>query len=217
MYLFKLKDVHYEEILYIEELDIPDKKVTCIVGESGSGKSTLIKLLNNLISHDSGEILYKDQSLTSFDPVQLRRKVVMVPQSPAIFEGTIKDNLLIGLEFSEKPPADDENLKNVLKLVHLQKTLEEDADLLSGGEKQRLALAIAFLLDPEVYILDEPTSGLDEETEDMVIGNVVREIKLKQKTLIMVTHSKKIAKMFGENVIELKDGILANTKEIHNG
>ena len=217
MYLFKLKDVHYEEILYIEELDIPDKKVTCIVGESGSGKSTLIKLLNNLISHDSGEILYKDQSLTSFDPVQLRRKVVMVPQSPAIFEGTIKDNLLIGLEFSEKPPADDENLKNVLKLVHLQKTLEEDADLLSGGEKQRLALAIAFLLDPEVYILDEPTSGLDEETEDMVIGNVVRQIKLKKKTLIMVTHSKKIAKMFGENVIELKDGILASTKEIHNG
>ena len=148
--MFLLKDVKYKDILYIKDLEIPRKKITSIVGESGSGKSTLLKLLNKLISSDTGEVFYNNQPLSEIDSVELRRNVVMLPQSPAIFSGSIKDNLLIGLKFSEKPLASDKKLVEVLKLVKLNKELSEYANNLSGGEKQRLAIGRVLLLEPEV-------------------------------------------------------------------
>jgi len=99
--MFDLEKVKYKNILDIEKLHIEKNKVTCIVGESGSGKTTLLKLFNKLISPDGGEIKYLDKSIHDIDSVQLRREVVMLPQSPAIYEGSVKENLLIGLKFSE--------------------------------------------------------------------------------------------------------------------
>lgn len=204
--MFTLKDVRYGDILFIEELQIPSEKITCIVGESGSGKSTLFRLLNNLASADEGEITYNNKPIEDYDPVSLRREVVMVPQVPTIFDGTVKDNLVIGLTFSEQAHPDDEVLKNTLEAVHLRKSLEEEADDLSGGEKQRLGLARALLMYPEVFLLDEPTSALDEETEEMVIRNVIETIRKRKKTAVIVTHSKKVAETYGEYIVEVKAG-----------
>ncbi|EYE89472.1 ABC transporter ATP-binding protein [Fervidicella metallireducens AeB] len=212
--MFSLKKVKYKHILDIDNLNIKKHKVTCIVGESGSGKSTLLRLLNKLISCDSGEIYYENQLLNTIDSVELRRKVSMLPQLPVIFPGTVRDNLLIGLKFAEKLPVGDEKLHYILNLVHLNKKLDEDSQMLSGGEKQRLALGRLILLDPEVFLLDEPSSALDEETESIIIEKLVAYTKESNKTLIMVTHSKKVAHTYSENIIEINKGKVVNFKEV---
>lgn len=202
--MFVLRDVTYKDILKIKNLTIQGGQVTCIVGESGSGKTTLLRLLNKLISCDSGEIFYKDQALDSLDAVGLRREVVMLPQSPAIFPGSVKDNLLIGLKFSERLLVADEKLIETLSLVKLNKALADEAAKLSGGEQQRLALARVIIMEPDVLLLDEPSSALDEETEHIIIEALVRYTRDNHKTLIMVTHSKRVAGLFADEIIEIK-------------
>lgn len=212
--MFLLENVKYKDILDIQSLSIKKHHVTCIVGESGSGKTTLLKLLNKLISHDSGEIYFENQSLSSLNSVELRRAVVMLPQTPAIYSGSIKDNLLIGLKFSEKPLASDDDLIDLLKLVNLNKNLDEDAEKLSGGEKQRVALGRVILLQPEVLLLDEPSSALDENTEQIIISALVNYTKQNNKTLIMVTHSKKVANQFSDDIIEIQNGRVMDVREV---
>lgn len=211
--MFCLRGVRYRDILNIERLEIPEGKVTCIVGESGSGKTTLLRLLNKLISYDKGEIVYKGRSLKDIDSVELRRRVVMLPQTPAIFPGTVWDNLLIGLVFSEKPLVGEKKLLEIMKMVHLDKGLDEDAEKLSGGEKQRLALGRVLLMDPEAFLLDKPSSALDEDTEEVVIGSLVRYARERGKTVVMVTHSKQVARSFSDIIVEVNHGRLVSRWE----
>lgn len=215
--MFHFKKVKYKQILDIEELHIPAQKVTCIVGQSGSGKTTLLRLLNQLISSDEGEITWQGTLLDEISPIKLRREVVMLPQMPSVFPGTVADNLQIGLKYSEKPLAHNDLLMEVLKKVHLHKSLSDDADRLSGGEKQRLALARVLLLNPEVYLLDEPSSALDESTEHLLIESLVKNSKENNKTLIMVTHSKKIAVAYSDYIIEIQNGSVIRQEEVHLG
>ncbi|MGV2939811.1 ATP-binding cassette domain-containing protein [Mesobacillus sp. LC4] len=196
-------NVKVDGILHIDELSIPANQITCIVGPSGSGKSTLLRLLNNLSSPDHGEILFKNKSISSMDPLQLRRSVVMVSQAPVIFDGTIEDNLQIGRTFSEKEPASAKEMDDLLELFMLNKRLDEDAEHLSGGEKQRLSWARAMLLDPEVFLLDEPTSALDEETARNVLLRFRDHVREKSKTVIMITHSHELAELVAENTIDV--------------
>jgi len=205
-HMFFLQGVKYKNILDIASLQIPKNKVTCILGESGSGKTTLLRLLNKMISCDAGYILYNGTNIDDINPIELRRSVVMLPQSPAIFPGSVKENLLIGLKFSEKPPVGDDVLAGILQMVHLSKDINENAEKLSGGEKQRLTLGRILLLDPEVFLLDEPSSALDEETADLVVRKLVDHTRQAGKSLVMVTHSRKIAGDFSEEIIEIKNG-----------
>jgi putative ABC transport system ATP-binding protein len=214
--IFSLKNVKYMDILNIEKLDIFQNKITCIIGESGSGKTTLLRLLNNLVSCDSGDILFMGKNINDIDPIDLRRKVVMLPQIPAIFDGNIRENLLIGLKFSEKSMVGDQELRKVMQIVECQKELTDNADKLSGGERQRLALARIMLLDPDVMLLDEPSSALDDETANIVIKNMANYAKQNNKTLVMVTHSKEIAEIYGEVIVEIKKGKLNNEKRAVN-
>ncbi|MFZ5946242.1 MAG: ABC transporter ATP-binding protein [Bacillota bacterium] len=215
--MFYLKNVKYKNILQIKELTIYPEKVTCIIGESGSGKTTLLKLLNNMISSDEGIITYKGESISAINPIQLRRKVVMLNQNPAIFAGTLKDNLLIGLQFAERPLVKDKELAEVLGLVQLKKDLGANAEQMSGGEKQRLALARVLLLEPEVLLLDEPTSALDEETEKEVLDRIVQNTKARAASLVMITHSKIMAESYGDYIVEVKNGKIVSTKEGKHG
>lgn len=204
--MFSFREVQYKNILDIKSLNIQKNKVTSIVGQSGSGKTTLLRLLNKLISCDNGEIYFEGKPLSNVDSVNLRREVVMLPQAPAIFKGSIRDNLLIGLKFSERPIATDDKLSQMLKLVNLNKELVDDAEKLSGGEKQRLALGRVVLMEPRVLLLDEPSSALDEGSEHMIIEELANYTKENNKTLIMVTHSRKVANTFSDEIVEIERG-----------
>ena len=135
--MFTLKDVTYRDIVDIPHLDIPSGKVTCIVGRSGSGKTTTLRMLNRMISPDTGTILYKGTPISEIDPVRLRRQVVMLPQTPVMFDGTIRDNLLIGLQFSEREPVPDDALRRVMEIMDLRKKLDDDAATLSRSSASR--------------------------------------------------------------------------------
>jgi len=203
---FTLDSVTYKGIISIDRLEIPGGKVTCVVGESGSGKTTLLRMLNNLVSPEKGSVYYKGENVAGLDPVELRRSVVMLPQNPVVFQGSVADNLMIAREFAGKSPAKDEALAGILKTVKLQKKLSDDPTEFSGGEKQRLALARVLILEPEALLLDEPSSALDERTEGEVIGSVVDFVRRRELTLVMVVHSRELAMRFADTLVTVKNG-----------
>jgi len=203
---FTLDSVTYKGIISIDRLEIPGGKVTCVVGESGSGKTTLLRMLNNLVSPEKGTVYYKGENVANLDPVHLRRSVVMLPQNPVVFPGSVADNLMIALEFADKSLAKDEDLAGILETVMLQKKLSDDPTEFSGGEKQRLALARVLHLEPEALLLDEPSSALDERTEGEVIESVVNFARRRRLTLVMVIHSRELAERFADTLVTVKDG-----------
>ncbi|MEG0265460.1 MAG: ABC transporter ATP-binding protein [Erysipelotrichaceae bacterium] len=203
--MFEIKNLKFKDILKIDHL-IMDRSITCLVGTSGSGKTTLLKMLNRLYDAEQGEIFYNHKNIKDISPIQLRRQVIMLGQTPIIYPGTIEDNLQIGLIFSEKKLADKETLKRYLEKVNLDKELEDSCSKLSGGEKQRLCLARVMLMNGDVYLLDEPSSALDKETELFMIQNLIEFVLEKNKTLIMVTHSSEIANAYPNSIMKLIQG-----------
>lgn len=203
--MFEISNLKFMNILNIPKLII-DRQVTCIMGASGSGKTTFLRMLNRLNAPDEGTILYNGEDISSLDAVKLRRRVVMLGQTPVIYSGDIRDNLQIGLELSQKLPATEQMLKQNLERVGLNKPLDEPCGKLSGGEKQRLCLARVLLMDVETYLLDEPSAALDRETEHFVIHNLANYVQEKDKQLVMVTHSQAIAEHYRDCTILFEAG-----------
>ena len=208
--MFTFDNVKYKDILAIDDLKIELGKVTCITGPSGSGKSTFLRLINKLISPDSGVIYLNRENIADINSVEYRRRVPMLSQSPVTFSGTIRDNLLIGRKFQNKEAPSDDKLLAALKAVSLDEPLDKDVDNLSGGEQQRVSIARLMLLDSEVYLLDEPSSALDDLTEDFVIKSMVDMARDENKTIIYVTHSNSIADKYSDRVIKIVDGRILN-------
>lgn len=203
--LFTIKNVTYKHIISIEQLEIP-KGITCILGESGVGKSTFLKMLNNLISPDQGEIFYLNQSLATIDPLSLRQRIVMLMQSPIIFPGTVRENLLFGLKVTGKNIVPDNELFAVLKWLELEKiSLDDNAAVLSGGEKQRLCMGRLTLMNPDVFLLDEPSAALDEKNQELIIHRITQYARNNDKDLIMILHSEQIARKYSDCIIYFKN------------
>lgn len=203
--MFEIENLKFKQILNIPNLII-DKQITCITGTSGSGKTTLLRMLNRLNAPDEGTILYNGADIAKTDAVRLRRSVVMLGQTPVLYPGNIRENLQIGLEFSQKPLASEDTLLESLARVELDKGLDDPCGTLSGGEKQRLCLARVMLMDADTYLLDEPSSALDKETEHFIIQNLAEFASERKKQLIMVTHSENIAASYQDSLIYLENG-----------
>jgi len=214
--VFHIENLVVQDVIQIDALQL-DESVISIEGQSGSGKSTLLRLLNNLDDPTSGTIHYQDELLTNIEPMSLRKKIVMVPQNPVVFDGTIRENLLKGLEFSGAGAAPDDRLKDLLEALWLDKDLETSASELSGGEKQRMALGRVLLMDQaEVFLLDEPSSDLDDETSNHVIREFISHASEQQQQTIMVTHDKQITDQFAKQKINMDDYSMHIRKEAHD-
>lgn len=181
-----------------------------LVGESGSGKSTIIKLIMGLIKYDKGNILIDGKELSKLNLNSFYDNVTYVSQEAPIFDGTLRENLI----FDKKIP--DEEIIKVLNLVCLDKFYEKlenglDTELgekgvrMSGGERQRVALARLFFDDSKIIILDEATSAMDNITEKLVMGNVVKQ--LDNKTLVVIAHRLETIKDV-DKIYVLSDGII---------
>ncbi|MEW5785546.1 MAG: ABC transporter ATP-binding protein [Bacillota bacterium] len=206
MALFEFSEVKFKDLLDLPALAIEKERITTLVGPSGSGKTTILKLLNKMLSPTGGRIMFNGADLGRVNPVVHRRQVAMLSQSPVIFEGTIRDNLQIGLKFQEKDLPDDTVLLEILERVKLLKPLDSAAQTLSGGEKQRLALGRVLLLDAAVYLLDEPSAALDDQTEELIIEMINAHVRAAKKSLVMVTHSKAIAEEYSDTIIKIING-----------
>src|SRR6056297_2790209 len=125
--MFKIEDVKFKKILNIKKVELDKNMITAILGSSGGGKTTFLKLLNNMITADQGKITYKDQDIESYDPVALRREVVMLPQDPEIFSGSIRDNFKITEEIADNVISKNLNYEELLRQVSLTQNLANDA------------------------------------------------------------------------------------------
>ena len=192
-----------------------------LVGESGSGKSTIIKLIMGLVKYKAGNILIDGNELSSLNLNSFYDKVTYVSQEAPIFDGTLKENLVFDKNIN------NEEILKVLEMVCLDKfyqklengletELGEKGIRMSGGERQRVALARLFFDDSKIIILDEATSAMDNITEKKVMENIVK--KLKNKTLIIIAHRLETIK--GVDLIYvLSDGVIkekGNYEELLN-
>ena len=156
-----------------------------VAGPSGSGKSTLLRLLNRLADPDSGAIDYRGRSVTQYPVLELRREVSLVPQLPALLEGTVADNIL----YAARLAGHDTDVATKLELVGLGGGFaDRDARQLSVGEQQRVMLARALALEPAVLLLDEPTSALDERAQAAVEATLAHLRQALDISLVLVTH-----------------------------
>lgn len=167
--MFTLQHVTFRDILTIDDLVLGDVPVTAIVGNSGSGKTTLLRLLNRMKSPTSGTITFQKKNLVDWNPVLLRRHVAMLSQTPVLFGESVRENLEAGCRLSERALPDAASREEALWRVHLHQPLDGEVRHLSGGEKQRLAIARVLLLHADVLLLDEPSSALDVETARAVV------------------------------------------------
>ncbi|UOQ95298.1 ABC transporter ATP-binding protein [Halobacillus shinanisalinarum] len=203
--MFTFENVTYHDILRVPSLTINEFQKTCVVGESGSGKSTFLKLLNHMITPSDGQLLFRGKNVTELDPIAHRRDVVMLTQHPVLFGETVKENLLAGIRFAEQEEPDEAACKKAMERFRLHKDLEDEAETLSGGEQQRLALARMTLMVSPVYLLDEPTSSLDEDLEHEVMENFMTFAEEQKKTVIFVTHSSSVASAFSDQTIDFHE------------
>lgn len=199
----------YKDNVILEDINFNIKKgeVISIVGNSGCGKSTILKCLNRIENISSGEIILNGKDITEYKVEELRQKIGLVFQDYNLFEHlTIIDNLTIGLiklKGYSKESATNEALKLLSKLKLLDK-VNNYPDELSGGEKQRIAIARTLLMKPDIILLDEPTSALDKSMKKEVlklIGNLVKE----DLTLIIVSHEDDFVKKVSDKIITIKN------------
>ena len=180
---------------------IPDG-ATAVLGPSGSGKSSLLRLLNRLSDPDLGTIHFKGEDVRKLDVLDLRRRAVLVPQLPAPLPGTVADNVRYGPSLCER----EVDVNSCLGRAGLARTyLNRDAAELSVGEQQRVMLARALALEPEVLLLDEPTSALDEAARDGV-ERTLFELAQAGVAMVLVTHDRGQALRIASKIIELRDG-----------
>ncbi|KAH7688082.1 Phosphate-transporting ATPase protein [Dioscorea alata] len=178
-----------EEILKGISLEIPKASIVGIIGPSGSGKSTFLRALNRLWEPSPGSVFLDGDDIRRLDVLSLRRRVGMLFQLPALFDGTVADNVRYGPQLRGKRLTDAE-VKNLLSLADLDPSLaSRPASELSVGQAQRVALARTLANDPEVILLDEPTSALDPISTQNIEEAIVRLKKTRGITTVMVSHS----------------------------
>ncbi|TFF66059.1 peptidase domain-containing ABC transporter [Helcococcus ovis] len=196
------KDINFDDLSFAYgsrpnllnnfNLNIKQGEKFAFVGDSGAGKSTIVKLLLKFIEPNAGKISIGEYDLSDIDSYFLRNKIAYIPQEIELFSGTIIENLKIGNQ-----NASYEEIISVCKMVGIHNTIdrlqnkymsyiEEKGGNLSGGEKQRLAIARALLSDSDIYIFDEATSNLDSFSEKIIQDLIFN--KIKNKTVIIIAH-----------------------------
>jgi subfamily B ATP-binding cassette protein MsbA len=191
------------------ELEVEPGQVVALVGHSGAGKSTLVNLLPRFYDVREGRITIDGQDIRAVDLASLRSHIGLVPQETILFAGTIGDNIRFGRQEAtpdeiRRAAADANALDFVLRLARgLDTQIGERGVKLSGGEKQRIAIARAILKDPRILILDEATSSLDTESERLVQEAIDR--LMASRTTFVIAHRLSTV-VHADKIIVLEDG-----------
>ena len=169
------------------DLSLEPGTTTTLGGPSGSGKTTLLRLLGLLADPDDGTLRLDGRDVRTLSPPEARRRVALVAQAPAMFEGTVLDNVATGMRLQGKSLGESE-ARLLLERVGLDGAfLSADARALSGGEKLRVAVARALALKPAVWLLDEPTAALDAERARVLV-ELLKSLAREGAAVLVVTH-----------------------------
>ena len=187
--------------------DIKDREKLLIIGPSGCGKTTLIRCLNGLNKVNSGNIFLNGVKINQIDDVTLKSKVGMVFQNYNLFPHlTVGENIALAptiLKLGTKKEINN-TVRELLEKVNILDKINEYPKKLSGGEKQRIAIARALATKPEIILLDEPTSALDPGTINDLL-ELLNELS-KTTTIVVVSHDMDLIKNYADKVLFLKEG-----------
>lgn len=190
--LLELDDVvaGYGDIMILDEvtLSIAKGEIVALIGSNGVGKSTTTRAISGLIPVEHGEIRYQDESITNLTPEEIVAKgIVQVPERRELFTGlNVKENLLLGVQSKRAKEKQKENLERAFDIFpKLRERTDQLVGTMSGGERQMLALARAFMAQPELIILDEPSMGLAPKIIDDVF-DVIREFHSEGITILII-------------------------------
>jgi ABC-type methionine transport system ATPase subunit len=189
-------------------LSVRPGEVFGVVGPSGSGKTTLLRALNGLEDVTRGRVVLDGVDASSIEATALRRRVGMVFQTPALFDGTVRENVSYGLRLAHEPAdAVEDRVRECLRFVGLGESfIDRDARELSQGEQQRVSFARTLAPAPEVFLMDEPTSALDPSATARIL-ELVRALRDEMGlTVIFVTHLLEQARAVCDRALLLVDG-----------
>ena len=217
MEILKIKNLTFKDKdnIILEDISLAIKKGECIsiVGESGSGKSTILKLCADLISPSHGNIEYKNKDYSAYDSIKLRRSISYCTQTPYLFGKDVYENLCFPFKIRNQEVNND-RIDELLTAFSLDKSyLEKDINLLSGGEKQRIALIRNLMFIPEILLLDEVTSALDS-SNTIIVEKYIKHINKEGVTVIWVTHDEEQSKRIFNKRIFIKNGKVENVEVI---
>ncbi len=197
------------EVLNVDQLSIEGGKISAILGPNGSGKSTLLRIMALLLVNDEGQLeaLGETVKWEKKQLLRLRRQMSMVTQTSFMFQGSVNYNVAYGLRVRKMPEKTIQGrVDEVLEMVGMSAYRDADARTLSGGERQKVAIARAIAVNPRVLFLDEPTSNIDISSA-AEIEKYIRYINEAQgTTIIMVTHNLFQAKRLADEVLFIHEG-----------
>ncbi len=203
------------EVLKGINLEIPKRKIHSIVGASGAGKTTLLQILGTLSKPDSGEIFFNGKNISAFSEKELsafrNKEIGFVFQFHHLLpEFTALENVCIPAFIAkESKPSAEKRALELLDYLGLSERTEHKPSELSGGEKQRVAVARALINNPSVVLADEPSGNLDSTNRDELHELLFRLRDDFGQTFIIVTHDDNFAKR-SDKIIHIKDGVIEN-------
>ena len=198
-------------ILIDVNLKFPMGSKTALIGRNGSGKTTIINLLTRLYEPMNGQILLKGVNISEITLEAYRNMVSVVSQQKYLFNDTIRNNICLYKQVSDEVIEDackDSSLDEFLEEVSLDYVVGQNGAMLSGGQKQKIALARALVHDKPIIIFDEATSNTDVYSEHQING--LLHTRLKDKTVIVITHKKEILSEV-DQIVMLKEGVVVET------
>lgn len=197
------------DVLKIESLDIARGETLTVVGPNGAGKSTLLLALAHLLRPARGDILFEGRSVRNLNDLEYRRKVSFVFQAPLLMDMTVEQNVALGLKFRSAPKEETrERAGKWMKALGIESLAKRRAGQLSGGEAQRVSLARAFVLEPELLLLDEPFAALDPPTHAKLLDDLSGILKQDKRTAVFVTHNLREATRLSHRIAVIVDGML---------
>jgi putative ABC transport system ATP-binding protein/lipoprotein-releasing system ATP-binding protein len=198
-------------------LSVEQGEFVVILGHSGSGKTTLLSLIGGLTVPDSGEVRINGvenwgQSDEALSDMRNRTIGFIFQFASLIPTLTSLENILLPLTFGKKPSGSYDKAKEILRLVGLEDKANSFPSQLSGGQQRRIAIARAFINQPDIILADEPTGDLDEETEEDIL-NIFKEYNMKGTTFVVVTHNVRLAKTQNNaRVLRMRQGVLSDDR-----
>lgn len=208
--MIKLQQVSKSYGIRSATLEIPEGQIIGLIGPSGAGKSTLLRMINGLVTPDSGSVQISGQGL--HDSKQNRN--LLCQQMGMIFQHfhllnmlTVKNNIALPLKLREDSPAEqDARVQELAELCQISEHLEKHPEQLSGGQKQRVAIARALATHPKILLADEATSALDPESTQNILNLLVTLNQRLNLTIVLVTHEMQVIKQVCDQVVVLADG-----------
>lgn len=202
---------HRVDILNGIDLTIPSGQFVSVIGASGSGKTTLLSLIAGLDAPTSGKIVIDDQDITKLNEdalaaLRARRFGFIFQNFHLIPTLTALENVVLAGELNGTPSPKKKS-QDLLGMVGLEERMHHYPAQMSGGEQQRLCLARAFINEPEIILADEPTGNLDSKNSEHILGLLLELHRVKQTTIILVTHEPDIAAKT-QRILTMADGIL---------